>query len=53
MDDETADFYSRVREAYLGIAQREPERFRVIDASGTPEEIHENAVKIVSAALDV
>jgi dTMP kinase len=53
MDDETAEFYSRVRDAYLGIAKREPERFKVIAASGTPEEIHENAVKIVSTALDV
>jgi dTMP kinase len=53
MDDETADFYSRVREAYLGIAEREPRRFKIIDASGTPGEIHAKAVEITLAALDV
>lgn len=53
MDGETVEFYSRVREAYLGIAEREPGRFKVIDASGTPDEIHERATQIVAAALDV
>ncbi|QQS34068.1 MAG: dTMP kinase [Acidobacteriota bacterium] len=32
MDGETAEFYTRVRNAYLAIADREPERFRVVDA---------------------
>ena len=40
MDEETAEFYERVRKAYLGIAEREPCRFVVIDATGTPDEIH-------------
>jgi dTMP kinase len=53
MDDETAEFYSRVRTAYLGIANREPDRFKMIDASGTPDEIHERAVEITLAALHV
>ncbi len=53
MDEETVEFYSRVRGAYLGIAEREPGRFKVIDASGTPDEIHERATQIVVAALDV
>jgi dTMP kinase len=53
MDDETAEFYSRVREAYLGIAEREPERFRVIEASGTPDVIHRRALEVVLAALNV
>lgn len=44
MDDEAAEFYERVREAYLGIAGREPERFHVLDASGTVDEIHKNVV---------
>ena len=34
MEGEQAAFHSRVREAYLAQAKREPERFRVIDASG-------------------
>ena len=51
MDEETAEFYTRVREAYLGIAKREPKRFRVIDASGSPEEIHGRVGEIISAFL--
>ena len=51
MDAETAEFYARVRDAYLGIAKREPQRFRVIDGSGSIEEIHISAVEIVSTIL--
>lgn len=51
MDDETAEFYSRVREAYLGIARREPERFEVVVASGDIDEIHHKTMEIVLARL--
>ena len=47
MDEETVEFYTRVRAAYLGIAQREPERFRVIDASGSISEIQSSVVDMV------
>jgi dTMP kinase len=33
------DFHERVREAYLAIARREPERVAVVSASGPPEEV--------------
>lgn len=33
------DFYARVREAYLQLAAQEPERFFVVDAAQTPDEI--------------
>jgi dTMP kinase len=32
MDNETLDFYERVREAYLQLADRDPERFLVVNA---------------------
>jgi dTMP kinase len=51
MDLETADFYERVRAAYLGIAAREKERFIVIDANGPMEDIHANVVGIVTEFL--
>ncbi len=51
MDEETAEFYTRVRDAYLGIAQREPERFKIIDASGPVDEIQSRVVEIVSPFL--
>jgi dTMP kinase len=53
MDEETADFYHRVRDAYLGIAAREPERFRVIDANGSVDEMHERVVEIVANFLEI
>ncbi len=51
MDEETADFYNRVRGAYFGIAEREPERFRVIEASGSVDSIHKRVVEIVTDIL--
>lgn len=51
MDEESAAFYARVREAYLGIARREPERFAVIEATGSADDIHEKVVDRVRAVL--
>ena len=51
MDEESTEFYSRVRTAYLGIAQREPGRFRVVDASGSINEIHSAVVNLVDELL--
>jgi dTMP kinase len=53
MDEETAEFYTRVRDAYLGIQRREPDRFRVIDAMGTIEEIHATVDSVISEALNI
>ncbi|MDH5578724.1 MAG: dTMP kinase, partial [Betaproteobacteria bacterium] len=36
---ETREFFERVRQAYLALARSDPERIRVIDATGTPEDI--------------
>ncbi|MBK7392509.1 MAG: dTMP kinase [Chloracidobacterium sp.] len=51
MDEETAEFYGRVRHAYFGIAEREPERFQVVEASCSVESIHERVVEIVTDIL--
>lgn len=51
MDLETAEFYTRVREAYLGIAAREPERFKIVDANGSVDEIHRTVAEIVNGFL--
>jgi dTMP kinase len=51
MDQETADFYERVRQAYLKIAAREPNRFRIIEASGSIDEVHKQVSKIVTEFL--
>ncbi|MGD9953015.1 MAG: dTMP kinase [Burkholderiales bacterium] len=36
---ESRDFFERVRQAYLGLARADPVRIRVIDASGTAEQV--------------
>jgi dTMP kinase len=51
MDLETAEFYTRVRVAYLGIAARERERFKIVDANGSVDEIHRTVAEIVNGFL--
>jgi len=51
MDLETTEFYSRVRAAYLKIAQKEPKRFQVIDASGSIDEVHARVSEIITKFL--
>jgi dTMP kinase len=51
MDAETGEFYTSVRKAYLSIAEREPERFKVLDANGSIEETHAKVVAIVTEFL--
>ncbi|MEO7538584.1 MAG: dTMP kinase [Pyrinomonadaceae bacterium] len=52
MDEETSEFYHRVREAYLRFAEREPGRFRIIDALGTPDEIQARVIETVTPILE-
>lgn len=51
MDFESGEFYERVRAAYHAIAVRDNERFRVIDAEGTVEDIHAKVAEIVANFL--
>jgi dTMP kinase len=51
MDVETAEFYSKVRSAYLGIADAEPHRFKVLDANGSIEDTHARVLEIVTKFL--
>ena len=51
MDKETTEFYDRVRNAYLKIAQKEPKRFRVIEAGGSIEQVHAKVLETVTEFL--
>ncbi|MGI8493921.1 MAG: dTMP kinase [Pyrinomonadaceae bacterium] len=51
MDDEKKDFYQRVREAYLELVRLEPQRFAVIDASLSIEEIHRKVSETINKLL--
>jgi dTMP kinase len=48
LDQEPVEFHERVRQAYLDIAAREPERFRVIPSAGPVEVTFELMVRAVS-----
>ncbi|PIR25700.1 MAG: dTMP kinase [Deltaproteobacteria bacterium CG_4_10_14_0_2_um_filter_43_8] len=46
-EDEQLQFHEAVRSAYLQIAKNEPERVKIIDASGSPEKVFEQVKKIL------
>jgi dTMP kinase len=48
---ENRAFFTRVRNAYLEIAKREPGRVAVVDARGTPDETHLKIIEIVRGRL--
>src|SRR5437867_562050 len=47
LDQEPLEFHERVRKAYLEIAAREPERFRVISSAGPVEKTFELMIRAV------
>lgn len=51
-EKETLDIHRRRREAYLAIAEAEPERCIVIDASGDPDAVEHVIDAAVAAALE-
>lgn len=52
LDAENADFHTRVRDAYLQIAEAEPERVRVIETNRTVEETQEELRQIIVPFLN-
>lgn len=48
---EDVEFHKQVRSGYLEIAAKEPERIKLIDASGSIEEVQSKIVKIISDFL--
>ena len=51
-DSEKMQFHHDVRNAFLDLAAKEPERFAVIDAGKTPEEVHRQIMEAVHARLE-
>jgi dTMP kinase len=45
-----ADYYNRVATRFRDLAAKEPERFRIIDASGTPDDV---TTRILDALADL
>lgn len=52
LDQEPMTFHEQVRAAYLEIAAREPQRFRVIPAAGSVEETFELVIKEIQNLLN-
>lgn len=52
-EGENRAFFTRVRDAYLEIAKREPERVVVINARGTPDQTHAKITEVVLARLGI
>ncbi len=49
LDEESAEFHRRVREAYLTIARQHADRFRIIDGRGAAEDVAAKVWKEVAA----
>lgn len=49
---EGLEFFSRVREGYLKISRREPQRISVIDGQGSIEEVHNRINQCIDAFLE-
>ncbi|HET8546892.1 MAG TPA: dTMP kinase [Bryobacteraceae bacterium] len=47
LDEEAAEFHSRVREAYLDLARQDPERVKVVDGAAEPEIVSEQVWSVV------
>ena len=51
LEAEKNEFHARVRDAYLALAQAEPDRFLVLDAAATPEVIAEQIRERVATLI--
>lgn len=51
LESEKIEFFERARQAYLDLAKAEPNRFLVIDASATVEQMHQQIVDRVSGLI--
>ena len=51
LEGEGLAFQSRVRDAYLQIAEDNPVRVRVVDASGTVDEVYARVMDVISEVV--
>jgi dTMP kinase len=52
IEAEELAFHAKVADAYLKIAEEHPDRFHVVEAKGTPEEVHERVRVGLDRVLD-
>ena len=51
IESEDAAFHAKVAEAYVELAEENPDRFAVIDATGAPDQVHQRVKVALSRAL--
>lgn len=51
LESEGVALQRRVREAYLRLAEREPERIRLVDATGTPDEVAARVAEVLHGVV--
>jgi len=51
-DEQHADFHKRMRAGYLNMAESEPSRIRVVDASGSVDETHAQVMSLVLEKIE-
>lgn len=51
LENEQLDFYNRVREGYLYLAQREPERIKVVDGGRSIQEVFGDVLSIIKKSI--
>ena len=51
MESAGIDFHNRVRNGYLELAKLEPQRIKVLDATKSIEEIHQNVINILAEII--
>ena len=52
LEQESMEFHKRVREGFLEIAKKEPERFVVLDGNKSIDEIHNDVISIINKELN-
>lgn len=53
IEQETLEFHHRIRNCYLEIAEKEPHRFFILDASCSAEEVYQTGLEIVHGFLNL
>jgi dTMP kinase len=51
LDDEPMDFHQNVRRGFLRLAERFPQRVRVVDAAGDADEVHRRVLAVLPGEL--
>ncbi len=49
IESQPQSFFEKVRQGYLDVAKAEPSRVKVIDASATPEVVHDSIWQLITA----